>query len=244
MAPVGVVRPATAADVRFIESWLPKDYSVGTLAMNWHITKKVFEEGGVSVWEDAATGKPVAYCWGSLNSHDSVLEVQPEFRGTGVGRAMAEFMIENCLAKRDPLLEIHIAPDTAEEFWQRMGFEIHWDYDKCYGRRLLELPQPIVSGKRRSVTVTFLPDGAEWSANVNPLELHQLVGTEVAGGNIVLEKTAAHFRLQNGDHLVIEVRVDGQSRYRGRAKREAAKAIGVVECKSGFMISEIIDDEL
>lgn len=73
------------------------------------------------IWEDATTSKPVAYCWGSLNSHDSVLEVHAEYRGTGVGRAVAEFMIANSLAKRDPLLEIHISPDTAEEFWQRMA---------------------------------------------------------------------------------------------------------------------------
>ena len=95
-------QPETHWHMKAIEAWLPKDYSVGTLAMNWTITLNVFAEGKVSVWEDAASGQPVAYCWGGLNSHDSVLEVQPEYRGLGVGRAMATFMIENSIAERDP----------------------------------------------------------------------------------------------------------------------------------------------
>lgn len=246
MRPVGIVRPATAADMKAIEAWLPTDYSVGTLAMNWKITTKVFNEGGVSVWVDAASDKPAAYCWGSLSSHSSVLEVQPEYRGFGVGRAMVEFMIENSIAERDPLLEIHIAPDSAEPFWEAMGFKTYWQDGKCYGRRMLELQQPGVAGIRRSVTVLFLHESALYSERENQkaLACHELEGTEVADGRIVLDAVASHFDLPNGYDLGIDVLVDGCSRYRGKAKHSGARAIGVTGCRAGFMIGEIIDDSL
>ncbi len=55
-------QPETHWHMKAVEAWLPKDYSVGTLAMNWTITLNVFAEGRDSVWEDAAIGQPVAYC--------------------------------------------------------------------------------------------------------------------------------------------------------------------------------------
>lgn len=244
MTPIGKVRSATGADMRFIKAWLPKDYSVGTLAMNWNVTMKVFAKGKVSVWEDALSGRSVAYCWGSLNSHDSVLEVHPAYRRLGVGRAMAVFMIENSIAEGDPLLEIHISPDSAEPFWQEMGFQTYWDNGRCYGRRIVEMPQQAVVGVRRAVTVKFLPESATWSREPNSeaLASHHIEGTEVSDGRIILDRAAAHYDLPDGDDLAIEVLVDGRSRYRGKAKYSEANAIGLKRCRSGFMISEVISN--
>lgn len=241
MKPNGKVRPAKAADMKAIEAWLPKDYSVGTLAMNWNVTMKVFAEERVSVWEDLDSGQPVGYCWGSLNSHDSVLEVQPEYRGLGIGRAMAEFMLKNSITDRDPLLEIHIAPDSAESFWQGMGFETYWEHGNCYGRRILELRPLAVAGVRRSVTVVFLPESATWDEmpGLKALASHQREGTEVADGRIILDRAASHFHLPDGDDLAIDVLLDGQSLYRGKAKYSKAEAIGVKQCRRGFTICEI-----
>lgn len=238
----GKVRPATAADMKYIESWLPTDYSIGTLAMNWKTTIKMFKEGAVSVWEDATIGQPVAYCWGALNSRDSVLEVHPNYRKTGIGRKMAEFMIEAAITAGDPLLEIEIAPESAENFWKRMRFQTYWQKNSCFGRRILQLEQPRADGIRRSVTVEFLPASASWSNDpaIKALATHNIIGTETSEGKIILEKSVAHFDLEDGADLVMEVKVDGQSLYRGKAKHEGAKAIGVKGGRCGFMIREII----
>lgn len=247
MTPVGTIRRATEADMEVVAAWLPKDRSVGTLAMNWHITMKVFKDDGVWIWVDAVSEKPVAYCWGSLNSEDSILEVQPEYRGSGIGRALVAFLIDRSTAERDPLLEIHIAPDSAEPFWQEMGFETYWREDNCYGRRILELPQAEVRGVRRIVTVAYFPDSVLWSKEPNPmaLSLHEVEGHEVPDGRIILDKIAAEFNPGNGVDLVIDVRVDGNLRYRGKAKHQGAQSVGVIACRQGFMIGEILpNDEL
>lgn len=237
----GKIRSATALDMAIIEAWLPKDRSIDTLAPNWNLTMEQFGEGHVSVWEDAANRLPVAYCWGSLNSHDSILEVKPDYRGRGVGRALAEFMLERSIASGEPLLEIQIAPESSELFWQAMGFETYWERDSCYGRRTLKLCRPVPTGDRRPVVVTFLPEQAAWTPNVEPLAVHQLDGVEVpAEGKIVLDKTVACFDLPDGDDLVVEVAVCGLRLYREKAKYKAAAAIGIQRCMNGFMVNEVL----
>lgn len=131
MKQTGKIRPATVADMAIIEAWLPKDPSVGTLKPNWGFTMQVFSKSGVVVFEDEASRKPVAYSWGSLNSHSSILEVQPGFRGRGVGRSMVDFLVERSVASREPLLEIQIAPKSSEPFWQGMGFNTYWKRGYC-----------------------------------------------------------------------------------------------------------------
>lgn len=245
MVPLGKVRQATAGDMRTIEAWLPKDRSIGTLAANWKITTRMFGKGRVLVWEDDSTCEPVAYCWGNLNSHDSILEVKPEYRGQGVGRAMAAFMLESSIAGNEPLLEIQIAPESSEQFWQAMGFHTYWEENSCYGRRILELRRDLPAGTRCKVVVTFLPESAAWSPDVMPLAMHQLEGVEVPfEDKIVLNTTVAHFELPEGENLVVEVMVDGERRYHGKAKYEEAAAIGVQRCLNGFMISEVLSNEV
>jgi GNAT superfamily N-acetyltransferase len=241
MKATGKVRLATAADMAIIKAWLPKDRSLGTLAANWNITMEMFAEGQVSVWEDAASRKPVAYCWGSLNSHSSILEVQPEHRGRGVGRAMAVFMLENSVVNGEPLLEIQIAPEASEPFWQAMGFRTYWIEGYCYGRQILEFRREVPAGTPRMVVVSFLPGHAAWTPDVEPLAVYRLEGTEVPDQNkIELPTTVAHFHPVGDSDLVVEVLVEGRSRYRGKAKYKDAAAIGVQRCKNGFMISEVL----
>lgn len=245
MIPIGIVRQATAGDMATIEAWLPKDRSIGTLAANWKTTMLKFGEGQVFVWVDEANREPVAYCWGTLNSHDSILEVKPEYRGRGVGRAMAAFMLESSIADGEPLLEIQIAPESSEPFWQAIGFDTYWEDTSCYGRRILEIRSDLPSATQHTVVVAFLPASSAWSPDAMPLAIHQLEGVDVPfEDKIVLNKTVAHFELSEGENLVIEVVVDGVRRYHGKAKYEGAAAIGVQRCFNGFMISEVWSNEV
>jgi len=238
VGPIGHVRPATAEDMAVIEEWLPKDRDIGTLAANWGLTKRMFTDGLVHVWEAAANREPVAYCWGTLNSSDSILEVHPEFRGHGVGRAMALFMLERSIRDGEPLLEIQIAPESAEPFWKAMGFETFWRDGACYGRRVLEFRRDLPVGVRAPVVITFFPEQAVWAVDVAPLARHKITGSLV-DGRVFLNQTVAHFDLDQGRDLVVEVTLDGQRRYRGKAKYEGARVIGVRRCSNGFLINEI-----
>lgn len=68
------------------------------------------------------SGQPVAYCWGTLNTIDSILDVKPSHRGRGIGRNFVEHLLDESLAQREPLLLITCAPESSEGFWIRMGF--------------------------------------------------------------------------------------------------------------------------
>lgn len=235
----GAVRPATDADMQSIEAWLPRDRSIGTLAANWNLTQREFQKGQVFVWAEAETGSPVAYCWGTLNSHDSILEVQPAFRGRGIGQALVDFMIEASVRANEPLLEIQCAPESSESFWKRVGFETDWRYGRCYGRRMLDLRRDVPDGVRVPVEVVFLPEHAAWKGDATPFAVRRLEGVDSGFGKIELDALVAYFDPPQGGDLVVDVKVSGESWYRGKAKYGDAYAIGVRRCLNGFAVGEV-----
>jgi GNAT superfamily N-acetyltransferase len=137
----GFVRRATLSDIQIIEAWLPRDPAIESMAVNWKITLKVFQRDGMWVWEDGTTSEPVAYFWGSLTSTNSVLEVRPEFRRCGIGRAFMQFLIDEIKGPGEELLEIECAPPSSKAFWSAMGFEIMLDGRRLIGRRTICPPR-------------------------------------------------------------------------------------------------------
>ncbi|MFJ1471403.1 GNAT family N-acetyltransferase [Massilia orientalis] len=241
----GYVRAARDSDIPIIEAWLPKDESVPSLAVNWKLTKKVYQERGMLVWEDATTEIPVAYFWGSLHSHDSVLEIHPVYRRRGIGRAFVEHLIDRSREQGEPLLEIECAPETSKEFWMAMGFDVRehgWSMygPQLIGQKILRLPRELPEGPQIPVTVAFLPESAAYDDSiVTPLVKHALVGAVGRSGGIALNERVAYFDLDDGKDLVIEIVVAGKRVYRGKAKHQGAKAIGVAPCKRGFAVDTL-----
>jgi len=244
-AQIGHVRAACDGDIPVIEAWLPKDESVPSLAVNWNITKKVYQEKGMLVWEDSTTEKAVAYFWGSLHSHDSVLEIHPGYRRKGIGQAFVEHLIGISRQRGELLLEIECAPETSKEFWMAMGFDVRahgWTMygPQLIGRQILRLPRELPEGPKTPVTVVFLPESAAYDDSiVTPLVKHALVGVETASGDIALNERVAYLDLDDGKDLVIEIAVAGKRVYRGKAKYQEAKAIGVARCHGGFMVDTV-----
>jgi hypothetical protein len=239
------VRAARDSDIPIIESWLPKDESIPSLAVNWKLTKKVYQEKGMLVWEDSTKKMPVAYFWGSLHSHDSVLEIHPAYRRKGIGRAFVEHLMDMSREQGEPLLEIECAPETSKEFWTAMGFDVRehgWSMygPQLIGQQILRLPRELPEGPQTPVTVAFLPESAAYGDSiVTPLVKHELVGALAPSGGIALNERVAYFDLDDGKDLVIEIVVAGKRVYRGKAKYQEAKAIGVALCKRGFAVDTL-----
>jgi GNAT superfamily N-acetyltransferase len=241
----GHVRAARDSDIPIIEAWLPKDESVPSLAVNWKLTKKVYQERGMLVWKDSMTERPIAYFWGSLHTHDSVLEIHPAYRGKGIGRAFVEHLMAMSREQGEPLLEIECAPETSKEFWMAMGFDVRehgWTMHgpQLIGQQILSLPRQLPEGPQIPVTVAFLPESAAYDdSDVTPFVMHALVGAATPSGGIELNERVAYFDLDDGKDLVIEIVVSGKRVYRGKAKYQEARAIGVEPCKRGFAVDTL-----
>lgn len=197
------------------------------------------------VWEDATTRMPVAYFWGSLHSHDSVLEIQPAYRRKGIGRAFVEHLMDMSREQGEPLLEIECAPETSKAFWTMMGFDVFehgWTLygPQLIGQQILRLPRELPEGSQIPVTVAFLPESAAYDdSTVTPLVQHALVGVAASSGKIALSERVAYFDFDDGKDLVIEIVVAGKRVYRSKAKYSEAKALGVAPCKRGFAVDTL-----
>lgn len=126
-----------------------------------------------------------------------------------------------------------------------MGFDVR--YHGCFlygppliGRQILSLPRELPEGPKTPVTVAFLPESAAYDDSiVTPLVKPALVGVRALSGDIALNKRVAYFDLDDGKDLVIEITIAGKRVYRGKAKHEEAKVIGVARCHKGFMVDTL-----
>lgn len=240
--PNGRVRPARDSDIPIIEAWLPTDLRGDTLAVNWSLTKRVYEEKGMLVWEDAGTLEPVAYFWGSLNTTDSILEVQPARRRDGIGRAFVEYLLVQSRVDGELLLEIEAAPPSSEPFWRAMGFEFPKDeWAPRIGRRMQRRLQSLPEGPHVQVKVSFFHESVKYepAAQHRPLAEYSVTGAYDIDGSLVLNEEVACWSLRDGRDLVVRVEVDGRTVYFDKAKYSEAEALGIAQGRNGFSISAV-----
>lgn len=233
--PKGFVRAAIDSDIPIIEAWLPTDNFSDTLAINWECTKRVYQCEGMLVWEDEITKRPVAYFWGSLNTTNSILEIQPSRRGEGIGNAVVEHLLDRSRLAGEPLLEIEAAPTSSEPFWRAMGFSFKGDIFKRTGRRILVVPQALPAGPRVAVKVSFFSELTVADDQVQSIAVHELDGVRGADGVIRLSEKVACFDLYKGD-LFARVEVDGVCRFFNKTKSPAGILRGFSRCMNGFVL--------
>lgn len=237
---LGYVRSAVDSDIPVIESWLKQYSGVDTLAMNWNITLKIYSEKGMLVYEDAATKEAVAYFWGSLNSTSSILEVRPDHRGNGIGQALVSYLLNMAVNAGEGLLRIECAPESSEEFWRAMGFDIERHRHQLFGKRILPIPRPLpLPADPIEVIVRFFPEQAmHKEASVRAFVEYHPVAVKDQNGTVWLNEKLAYFDSPEQD-LVIELTLDGKTVYRNKAKYKEAEALGVIKCDNGYAIEKI-----
>jgi hypothetical protein len=197
------------------------------------------------VWEDAGTHEPIAYFWGSLNSTSSILEVRPDRRGQGVGRAFANYLADQSLAKGELLLEVECAPESSASFWRSVGFDVARKDEKLIGRRILALSQVMPEGPKIPVKIRFLPEAALYynDNRCAPFAVHEIEGVFEPSGRIVLSEKVACFDMDEGYDLVVHLEVAGKEVYFEKAKRQTARSMGVIPCENGYSIAWLNMDE-
>ncbi|MDP9811268.1 GNAT superfamily N-acetyltransferase [Rhizobium tibeticum] len=108
---------------RASEEWEEADYEgdapVRGFRCNWDSAKKGWREGRPKIHCLIADGRAVGFLDGT-----DILEIDPDHRGHGYGRILADFMIQSAWEEGRSVVKIEIAPSSAEPFWKRMGFTL------------------------------------------------------------------------------------------------------------------------
>lgn len=95
------------------------DHPIRGFRCNWDSAKRGWREGRSKIHVLCVNGKAIGFLDGT-----DILEINPDHRGNGYGRILAGFMIQSAWEEGRSVIEIEIAPPSAEPFWQHMGFSV------------------------------------------------------------------------------------------------------------------------
>jgi len=234
------IRKTTDPDLAKIMQWLKIENEDGGEGFygNRNMICEGHDDGDLYALIEEVTGEPVSFL---LNGDvcPYIVEVRPDRRGRGYGRAMAEFMIEYWRQKDAPVIEIECAPHTSINFWKAMGFEIY-AANRAYLiiSKSYDLPSDLPVVK---VKIDFFPERVKWEEGVEPYHSVEMQARRASKANIKLPRRVFVFegyRRGDGDP-VVAVNIDGVEIYRDKAKYPDAVSLGVDRSAFGFCIDEI-----
>lgn len=241
------ILPATRATIAATEQWLDaeevayqasvarreRDDWLGEkpprgFRCNWDTTKRNWMEVGAGLDVLLADGEVAGFLAGT-----DILEIRPDLRGRGYGRILAEFMIERAVTEGRSVLDIEIAPETAEPFWKQMGFTVVPDRTGngggIYAYRLLQRCFDLADGQRVAFRINFYTEHGRYSANPKAFSVFSGLGERLPDGSVQLPQRVICFepdRDQRGDYFV-SIEVDGEPIHFDKNKYESSKAHGV-----------------
>jgi hypothetical protein len=208
------------------------------------VIERAQKERRLLAYVDPTSMQLVAFQLGGLLS-SGILAVREEYRGKGIGRQFVEYCVRAANRRGEPVLRIQCSPSTSIPFWERMGFvPCVVETDDSYYRVLsmkLKIPKGAIAAK---VKIQFFPEERKRNNSKAPCETHEIAGYRSSDGVVHLSErvvfaTVAHANIRD---TVIEIEVDGQTKYCDKAKYDHAEAFGVKECRNGYYIDEISCD--
>jgi GNAT superfamily N-acetyltransferase len=240
------IRGSTKADIEVIHDWLQQEKARGVrdnFLCNWNVILKAHQEHKLLVYIDPQMDVPVGFQLGAF-VEPGILEVRSDQRRRGVGRKLVEHRIAQARRKNEGLLYIQCKPSSSIPFWRKMGFTLVESQDSgTYAYRVLEQKHEFPPcGSPVSVGIRFYPEEAKWNPAAQPLTVAAPTAKVYEDGVIRLsERVYCFARLfPDARDVVVEVVVNGEVRYRNKAKYEDAGKIGIQECSNGFFIDRIL----
>lgn len=195
---------------------------------NWDSVNRRWHEGIARVdvlWVD---GEPIGFLEGT-----DILEIRPDLRDKGYGRLLAKFMIDLARSEGRSVLEIEIAPPTAEPFWRRMEFTVMPDRrgpgGGTYAFLILERHYDLFDGKKIPYAVRFYVSEERYSDNPEPFVSFDGVGERLPDGSVQLPKRAYCFDPSHEQHhdYFVRIELDGTTILFDKVKYETSSAFGV-----------------
>lgn len=247
--------PATEATMAEIETWLDAEEAVYQTAhkaweaggydddipvpprgfrCNWDSVKRSWREGRVRVDILVVDDQAVGFLDGT-----DILEIRPDLRRAGYGRVLADFMVKLAYDEGRSVVEIEIAPPTAEPFWKRMGFTSVPDRQGSgggiYAYKILPRTFRLAEGERVPFSVAFYSEEERHKDDPKPLAQFSGLGERLSDGTVQLPERASCFHPTDNGHgdYFVRIEIEGRLLHFDKAKREMSKRYGV-ECDKGF----------
>ncbi|MBB3473573.1 GNAT family N-acetyltransferase [Sphingomonas sp. BK345] len=240
--------PATEATMDAVEAWLDaEDVSyqraeqdwerngfdgerpVRGFRCNWDGTRRRWVDGTTTVDVLMVDGEPVGFVDGK-----DILEVRPDPRRHGYGRRLAHFMIERFRDEDRSVLEIEIAPRSAEPFWRRMGFSVVPDRTGpgggIYAYLVFDRAYELSSGADVDFSIEFFTEDQRYEDEPAPFATMSGTGERLPDGSVQLPRRAICFDPTHEGHhdYFVRIRVDGQEILFDKGKYAESRALGVV----------------
>ena len=125
----------------------------------------------------------------------NILEVRPDLRGRGHGRLLAQFMVDLARDEGLSIIEIEIAPASAEPFWRRMGFTVFPGRAGSGGGIYAYLPLPrthvLGNGKRVAYEIAFYTERGRYADEPTPFSRFEGGGERLADDSSCLNASSA-----------------------------------------------------
>lgn len=241
------IAPATEATMAEIEAWLDAeedayqeayalwessaydgDQPVRGFRCNWDITLQRWRDGIDRVDVLTVGGAAVAFL-----SERHILEVRPDLRGSGYGRLLALFMLDLAYAEGRSVIEIGIAPSTAEPFWKSMGFTTDrkrvGSGGGIYAYRMLDRTFDLAAGERVQFSIEFFTQRERHADDPKPFLQFSGDGERLADGSLQLPERATCFDPAQAQHIdyFVRIGIDGRDIHFDKVKHPESKALGV-----------------
>lgn len=231
------ILPASEDLVAEIEVWLDAEEAVYKVAQaawteapfdspeptrgfrcNWDTAKRLWREGRTPLDVLVEDGMAIGFLSGT-----DIVEIHPEYRGRSLGVLLSDHMLQRASDEDYCVLEIEIAPSTAEPFWLRQGFvllddKIHFR-NSLHAFKIIPRAFSLGAGPRDSVQIMFY-DEADAYRGGEPFSTFEGEGERLADGSIQLPERVHGYspllRVNTDNH--IRIVIDGNEIYFGRSK--------------------------
>ena len=223
------IRTASERDLTRILEWLEQERT--SSGNGFHHRKQELEraqEAG-ALWGLFENADPLAFlAWGLRK--DGFLEVRPERRRQGLGRALVQHHVDSLAGGDCCLLDIVCDPVESIPFWRELGFTLYGGSNAF--RRLpcsLELP---AGAEALEVRISCFPDFVlRTGETIEPLEEFRPAAALLADGGIQLSERVIFFAgvLNRRYDLVVKIEAGGRVLLFDRVASDAAYAVGVRE---------------
>lgn len=245
------IAPATEALMAEVEAWLDAEEAVYQAAnaaweatdyegdrptrgfrCNWDMTKKRWVEGVDPIDILIVDGAAIGFTGSGL------FEIRPDLRRFGYGRILADHMIQSAIEAGEAVMEIDVAPATAEPFWEAMGFTLvrgrRGPGGGTFGYRVLPRSFALGTGPRVPFRISFYSRSERYGDAPTPFEIVSGLGERLPDGRVQLPARAICFnpRPQRFDDDFARIEVDGTELYFDEVKRSYAGKAGIERDRS------------
>jgi GNAT superfamily N-acetyltransferase len=217
---------------RASQEWEEADYEgkapVRGFRCNWDSAVKGWRDGRSKIHCLVVDGSVVGFLDGT-----DILEIHPDNRGFGYGRILADFMMQSAWNEGRSVIEIEIAPSSAEPFWKHMGFTVVEDREGygsgTFAYKILPRTFELGDGDRVAYAISFFTDKARYSQSPRPFAEFSGHGERLSDGRIQLPARAYCFNPADDQHVdyFVKIEVGGDVIHFDKAKYEESELCGV-----------------